>query len=198
MADSTKQVRGDKTLEDQALEYISGKDTINVQALYYALLAKNPMLTKRQVTDLLWKLHKDGTIDLRDTNPAATLVQFLRNWERNLYFYVSLLMALGAILAIYVMPPDFPFVILRWAFGSFFVLFIPGYVAVEALFGFTEVDLFERIALSIALSVALTMFVGLLLNYTSWGVTLTPIVISLSAVTILLDMVAFIRRYSVP
>lgn len=105
-------------------------------------------------------------------------------------------MALAAILAIYVIPPDFPFVILRWAFGSFFVLFIPGYVAVQTLFEFADTDLVEQIALSIGLSVALTMLVALLLNYTSWGVTLTPIVISLTALTILLDMVALLRRYS--
>ena len=169
---------------------------MNVEALYDALCIDNPTLTKMQVADLVWKLKKEGRISLEDIKPATTLLQILRNWERILYFYVSILMALAAILAIYVIPPDFPFVILRWAFGALFVLFIPGYVAVEALFGFADVDLFERIALSIGLSVALTILVGLLLNYTPWGVTLTPIVISLTAVTILLDMVALLRCYS--
>jgi uncharacterized membrane protein len=178
------------------LDYIADKRALNVQALYDALRIENRAITKRQVADLVWMLKKDGRINLGDIKPATTLPQFLRSWERNLYFYVSLLVAFAAILAIYVIPPDFPFVILRWALGSFFVLFIPGYVAVEALFGFAEMDLVERIALSIGLSVALTMFVGLFLNYTSWGVTLTPLVISLTAITILLDIVALRRSYS--
>jgi len=36
--------------------------------------------------------------------------------------------------AIYAVPSEFPFVALRWVLGSVFVLFIPGYVTVEALF----------------------------------------------------------------
>jgi len=178
------------------LDCIANKRAITVQALYELLRIENPTLTKTQAADLVWKLNKDGAINLVDIKPTTTLLQFLRNWERNLYLYVSLLVAIAAILSIYVVPSDFPFVILRWAFGSFFVLFIPGYVAVNALFMDADVDLVERIALSIGLSVALTMVVGLFLNYTSWGVTLTPIVISLTAVTILLDMVALLRCYS--
>jgi uncharacterized membrane protein len=117
-------------------------------------------------------------------------------WEMNVYFYVSLAISFGAILAIYTIPAEFPFVLIRWVLGSVFVLFIPGYVAVQALFDSPELDFIARIALSIGLSAALTMFVGFLLNYTLWGITLTPILISLIAVTVLLDIIAVLRRYS--
>jgi len=44
------------------------------------------------------------------------------------------------------------------------------------------------------MSFALVPIVGLLLNYTPWGVRLTPIVLSLLALTIVFATVALIRE----
>jgi len=126
----------------------------------------------------------------------GSLVDYLRLWERNLWFYGSLALSLATVLIIYLAPSEFPLVILRWIFGSAFVLFIPGYVTVEALF--TEerqLDSIERFALSVGLSLALVPLVGLLLNYTPWGIRLNPIVISLTILTVGLAMIAVTRRY---
>jgi uncharacterized membrane protein len=78
------------------------------------------------------------------------------------------------------------------------VLFIPGYVTVEALFPKSrELDGIERSALSVGLSLVLVMLVGLLLNFTPWGIRLIPIVISLTILTLGLALVALGRRFSV-
>ena len=85
---------------------------------------------------------------------------------------------------------------IRWVLGSLFVLFIPGYVTVEALFPKgRELDTIERFALSVGLSLALVPLVGLLLNYTPWGIRLNPIVLSLTLLTVGLAMVALAREY---
>jgi uncharacterized membrane protein len=92
------------------------------------------------------------------------------------------------VFTIYVVPPDFPYVVLRSVLGSVFALFIPGYVPVEGLFPKgQELDSIERFAPSVGLSLALISLVGLLLNYSPWGIRLTPIVISLIILTIGLD-----------
>jgi uncharacterized membrane protein len=77
-----------------------------------------------------------------------------------------------------------------------FVLFVPGYVTVEALFPKgRDLDRIERFALSVGLSLALVPLIGLLLNYTPWGIRLTPIVISLSSFTVGMALVALARQY---
>jgi uncharacterized membrane protein len=43
------------------------------------------------------------------------------------------------------------------------------------------------------MSLALTPIVGLILNYTPWGIRLTPIVLSLLALTIVFATAAIIR-----
>jgi uncharacterized membrane protein len=71
---------------------------------------------------------------------------------------------------------------LRLILGLPFILFIPGYILVFALFPARKtdrgIDTLERIALSFGLSIAIVPLIGLLLNYTPWGIRLEPILIS--------------------
>ena len=99
--------------------------------------------------------------------------------------------------------------------GLVFVLFIPGYAFIAALFpeagsGPTAddetvsdpradgIDGIERVALSFGLSIALVPLVGLVLNFTPWGIRLLPILVSLSGLTLVLTAVAAVRRWALP
>jgi len=184
-------------IEEQVLRYIAEKGPVSVSELYEALTVKDSSLTKTKLVEVVRGLTEQGKADLEDIPPAiGSFGEYLQLWERNLWFYGSLAMSLATLLIIYVVPSEFPFVTLRWVFGSLFVLFIPGYVTVEALF--TEerqLDSIERFALSVGLSLALVPLVGFLLNYTPWGIRLNPIVISLTVLTVGLAMIAVTRRY---
>lgn len=89
--------------------------------------------------------------------------------------------------------------LLRVPIGLLMVLFVPGYVLIAALFPKKEdLDGIERIALSFGLSIAVVPLIGLGLNYTPWGIRLTPVVISISTFTILMAAAAYWRRISLP
>jgi uncharacterized membrane protein len=89
-----------------------------------------------------------------------------------------------------------PLVYIRYFLGSVFVLLLPGYSLIKTLFPTKEIDNIERTALSIGMSLALVPLVGLLLNYTPWGIRLTPITLSLLALTTLLTATAVIREHT--
>src|SRR2546425_7106395 len=75
------------------------------------------------------------------------------------------------------------------------VLFVPGYILVAALFPSNkELDWIERIALSFGLSIAVVPLLGLLLNFTPWGIRFAPIVATIAAFTILVGLAAWWRR----
>jgi uncharacterized membrane protein len=147
--------------------------------------------------DLVWRLVEREEADVEDVPPATkSLREYLGFWERNLSFYLPLAASLATLFVVYAVPSSFPLVAFRWILGSVFVLFIPGFVAVEALFPKgRELDAIERLALSVGLSLALVPLVGLLLNYTPWGIRLDPIMISLTVLTIGLAVVALVRRF---
>jgi len=98
-------------------------------------------------------------------------------------------------ITIYTLPQDAPFIYLRYILGSVFVLFLPGYMLIEALYPKPkDLETLERLALSIGLSLALVPLTGLLLNYTPWGIRLNPILISLTLMTGALALVAALRK----
>jgi uncharacterized membrane protein len=186
-------------LDQQALIYLEKNVTVSVQELHDALTVRDPSLTRAETVDLVWRLADQEEVSLEDVPPSTkSLAEYLRLWERNLWLYGSLLVSFATIVAIYAVPSELPFVALRWVVGSVFVLFIPGYVTVEALFPKgRELDSIERFALSVGLSLALVPLVGLLLNYTPWGIRLTPIVISLTILTVGLAAIALVREYRI-
>lgn len=80
-----------------------------------------------------------------------------------------------------------------------FILFIPGYSFIAALFSKkNDLDDIERFTLSFSLSIIFALIIGLLLNYTHFGIKLTSILLSLSAFTILMSSIAYIKRLKLP
>ncbi len=88
---------------------------------------------------------------------------------------------------------------LRIPLGLAMVLIVPGYALIAALFPRrTDLDSIERIALSFGLSIAVVPLIGLGLNYTPWGIRLTPVVISLAIFTVSMSVAAHLRRLNLP
>jgi len=83
----------------------------------------------------------------------------------------------------------------RVSLGLVFVLFFPGYALVSALYpSRSHMNGIERVALSVGLSLALVPLLGLALNFTPWGIRLTPIVVTLSLWTLVVVGLAWIQR----
>ncbi|WP_435101865.1 DUF1616 domain-containing protein [Halarchaeum sp. P4] len=92
---------------------------------------------------------------------------------------------------------------LRVVFGLPLVLFLPGYALVAALFpeqGGEDagIDGIERVALSFGLSIAVTPLLGLVLNFTPWGIRLVPILVAVGGFTLAASAVAAVRRWDLP
>jgi len=90
----------------------------------------------------------------------------------------------------------------RTILGLPFILFIPGYTLIFALFpikkGERGINELERIALSFGFSIAITSLIGLILNYTPWQIRLEPILLSLFFFIISIGSIAFYRWKKAP
>lgn len=110
-----------------------------------------------------------------------------KNWD----IFSMIVLTILLIIVIYIFPES----VIRTIVGLPFLLFFPGYLAIAALFPAREdLDDIERIALSFGLSIAITPLIGFGLNYTPFGIRLTPILLSVSAFIILVAIVALYRR----
>ena len=88
---------------------------------------------------------------------------------------------------------------LRVAFAVPFIMFLPGYAFVAALFPrHAALDGVERIALGFGLSLALVAPIALGLDLTPWPIGTTSIVVALLAVQLGFATVAIKRRHAIP
>jgi uncharacterized membrane protein len=79
------------------------------------------------------------------------------------------------------------------------VLFLPGYSLIAIFFPRKDdLGMIERVALSFGLSIAVVPFLGWALIYTPFGLNLASVLITLSAFTISLSLVAWVRRVKLP
>jgi uncharacterized membrane protein len=145
---------------------------------------------------------------MNNTMEEAELPQNLREHissETAHWFWATILLAVATTTTVFTVTKDswLPLVYLRYVLGLVFILFLPGYTFTKALFP-TEVpvktssestDAIERIALSFGMSLALVPIVGLLLNYTPWGIRPAPITLSLLASTMAFALGALLRSY---
>ena len=115
----------------------------------------------------------------------------------NKRFPLDLLLVAGLVLLtdIFVLTAGLNETLLRTVLGLPLVLFLPGYALIAALFPAKfDLDGIERVALSFGLSIAVVPLIGLGLNYTSWGIRLVPVLISISVFTLLMCGLAYFRR----
>jgi uncharacterized membrane protein len=159
----------------------------------------------------LYGMVKSGTVKIIDPNPPKTFRSFLLS-RYNLGFTTALLILVVGIICIYSTEPlqqtsfkdgfqifsAFPTAVrfMRYVLGSIIVLFLPGYSLVEALYpDRRSLKPLERLALSIGLSLALTPLIGLILNYTPWGIRLNPTTTAITTLTTTLLTISAYRKY---
>ena len=108
-------------------------------------------------------------------------------------------LALTLACILFVLDPRLNETPVRVVLGLLLVLFLPGYSLIAALFPRKDdLDGIERIALSFGLSIAVVPLLGLALNYTPLGIRLVPVLLGLSLFTVLLAVVAGVRRVWMP
>lgn len=104
---------------------------------------------------------------------------------------------LAVVVASLVLVPSALFAtgVLQIVLGLPYLLFFPGYTLIAALFPRKgSLGGVERIALSFGLSIAVVPLIGLILNYTPWGIRLVPILVSNTAFILAMSGIAWYRR----
>jgi len=93
----------------------------------------------------------------------------------------------------------FPLPVLRTVLGIPFLLFFPGFVLLAAIVPQREdISTTERVILSFVLSIVADSFIGLILHYTSFGITLDSILVTGTIFVELITTVALIRQALCP
>ena len=185
----------EKEMEKRVLNVIRNTKTLTLKETVEEV-AKKLHIKKHEAAKYIHDLWKKGEIEIEDPNPPKTLPNYLFSTYGAWFWVIIVLIALTAT-AVYLLPQNPPYIYIRYALGSLFILYLPGHTLIETLYPKEEdLEPLVRLALSIGLSLALVPLVGLVLNYTPWGIRLTPIFTALATLTAALAITAIIRKFS--
>lgn len=171
-----------------------------------ATLVKEKLhIPEQEIVEFIIRLQSEGKISLakQPLQISPNLTTYLKT-EQALWYWVTIAVSTATAAFVFIIPDDFyPWVYIRYVLGTIFVLWLPGYTFIKTLFPVKPpikksekgLDTIERIALSLGMSLALVPIIGLLLNYTPWGIRLTAIVLSLLTLTIVFATAAIIREH---
>jgi len=151
---------------------------------------------------------KEKKMSVKFLSPDVILIAFIRRFKnlistkksrykeiKSTYLDLILIFLITIFSIFSVITPVLNESFIRPILGLLFILFLPGYSLIAALFPkMGDLDDIERAALSSGLSIAVAPLIGLGLNYTPFGIKLTSILISLSVFTISMLFIAFLRR----
>jgi hypothetical protein len=169
------------------------------------LIQKTTHLSENEIIQVLNQLIDEDKIHF-DVKPETfpSFGTYIFSFE-SAWYWIIIAIALLTTLTVFTIPQDwFPFAYVRNVLGVIFVFLLPGYALVRAIFQkkvpikttSESFDNIERLILSIAMSLALTPIIGLILYYTPLGIGLTPVTLSLLALTVLFATAAMAREYN--
>jgi hypothetical protein len=170
-----------------------------------SLIQQTQGLQEKEITELIVELENENKIHFTKKEPPtpATVNKYIFS-PKATWYWTTIALAAATTVTVFTIPENaVPLVYLRSALGIIFVLFLPGFAFIKALFpakvpiktSSENMDTIERVALSFGMSLALVPIVGLILNYTPWGISLTPITLSLLSLTVVFATVAVLREY---
>lgn len=194
----------EETLKEAILKATSEQKPETVNQLAQQIHDQYPSISEKEILDVILKLQNEDKLHFTQKQPSPkNPTAYLRS-NSALWYWITLALTFAAVVSVYTISEDaFPLVIIRYILGALFILWLPGYAFIKALFPVQlplktsdrNLDIIERVALSSGMSLALVPIVGLLLNYTPWGIRLTPITLSLTALTLTFATAATIREY---
>jgi hypothetical protein len=151
-------------------------------------------IPKEEALNHIVNLNVHGKLNFKDqlVLPRQRASPFSLN---KMWYWITIALTLAALASMFIIPENaFPLVYLRYLFGSVFLLFLPGFCLIKALFPRKELDEIETAGLSVGVSLAMVPLISFLLDLTPWGITLVPLTISFVALTVVFATVAVFRN----
>jgi hypothetical protein len=192
----------EEALASAILSVTKNQKPETLDQLVQKVYQETPSFSKEEILDKIMTLKSEGKISLTAQLQTATRFSVYARGGSALWFWITTALAISTIIFVFTIPEDSGLILARQIFGAIFILWLPGYTFIKALFPQSrrrkkDLDPIERISLSVGMSLALVPITGLLLNYTPWGIRLTPITLSLLVLTMAFATTALIREYKI-
>lgn len=183
-----------ETINQFIIRSVKDKQPETVEQLVH-IIQKKFSLSEEEAMKHIIDLNNNRKLILKDQTFSSTCKDYVFSIKAT-WYWATIIIATATTVSVFVIPENaFPMVHARYLLGSIFVLFLPGFCLLKALFPRKELDNIERAALSIGTSLAIVPLTSFLLNYTAWGITTPTVIFSLLGLTITFASVALLQEF---
>ncbi len=169
------------------------------------LVQQKYALSEKEIVSLILKIEEQNKVHFEDNaNVKPTSVRQYFFSTKSAWYWLTIILAIVTAISVFTIPENFyPVAYVRQALGIPYVLFLPGFAFINLLYPLKDSRTnsshnmipIERAVLSLGISIALTVVALLSLNYTPWGIQITPVTLSLLVLTVLFATAAVLREY---
>lgn len=166
------------------------EEAVNIVSLMFL---KDPA----DIKERLLHLELEGKLSFDEANTIA--IPSFRKYifsNKQSWFWVNSCLALITSVLVLIIPPEvFPLVYVRYLFTFLMMLFLPGYSLIRALFDRAKLSAIELATFSLGLSLVFLFAIGLLLNFTPFGISVVPITMCLLCLVVIFSIIAVVKDY---
>jgi uncharacterized membrane protein len=178
---------------EELIEVVKRHSPSSLASLKESLKDENINVSDEKLLQLIRQLESDGTIKL-STKDTASFREYLIDIWNAWWFYLVIIVALSELFLVISNAQAGAALFLRILFGLGILGIIPGFLTVMIVFPGGQVNALEKIALSIFLSVLISITVGVLLGLGPYFQASNNIII-LAVYIVLADVAASYRSY---
>ncbi len=189
----------DRDIREEILQRIAENPDIRLLDLVETI-SMSGHHKKSRVARNLMSLEDEGIISLSESQTCETILQFALSPDST--WFLTSVAAISVSLALVFAPIGLfsiysePVLYLKYLFGSVLVLFLPGYALMEALYpNRSPFDDLTRFTLSFVMSIAITVFVGLILGDSPLRLETESIALALALFVVTFLVIALKRKY---
>jgi len=178
------------------IDTVKEKKPNTVEDLIKTIQQHNPYSRELLIQNIT-ALNNEGKLAFKETQTKtySSFQTYLFSKECTWFWTLTITTLIATAAIVTIQENAFPLAYVRYAFGSLFVLFLPGYSFLKAAFIEKELEQLEQAILGVVLSITFVILTSLFLNFTPLGITLGPLVFVLSTMTLLFSITAVYRMY---
>jgi hypothetical protein len=183
-------------LEEKILELVESKHPSTSSELV-ELMSTELNISKKDSINLLLILEDKGKIFFRDKNSKipSPFISYLLSPHIFWYWKIIIISIVTIFTSLGFLKENLIFNYARYIFGSIYLMYLPGYCIFKNLYIYEDIDKIKESVLSIGISVSVVSIIGIILNYTPWGISIEPILILNTILILFLSTIALKREY---
>jgi len=183
-------------IERMVMDIMHRRDCRKVSDVVANLQRLDREMDVDEIHGAIRRLEATGSINLSEDRSAVSFLSDLMHVGRNARFWAAVAASAAMLITIYALPQGDSWNGTRWILGAIFLFVMPGYAVTNFFIPRNRLSITERVALSVGLSLATVVLIGIMLSYSSAGIRIEPIVISVSLFSIIIALLAAHKDYS--